>query len=108
MKWSVHVGDSFTDVPRSHPFYRKIETLFHNGVTLGCTATTYCLSDKVPRVNMAIFIARAIAGGAGFLPDRGVVNGDPVRLSRSRAARRSFPTWPRRIPPVRRSTTWRP
>ncbi len=77
MKWTVHIGDSFTDVPRSYPFYRKIETLFHNGVTLGCTATTYCLADKVPRVNMAIFIARAIAGGAGFLPDRGVVNGTP-------------------------------
>lgn len=77
MKWSIHVGDSFTDVPRTYPFYRKVETLFHNGVTLGCTATTYCLNDSVPRVNMAIFIARAIAGGAGFLPGKGVVNGAP-------------------------------
>jgi hypothetical protein len=77
MKWTLHIGDSFTDVPRSHPFYRKIETLFHNGVTLGCTATQFCLADKVPRVNMAIFIARAIAGGAGFLPTVGSVNGTP-------------------------------
>jgi hypothetical protein len=81
MRWSLHVGDSFTDVPRSHPFYRKIETLFHNGVTLGCTATQYCLGDKVPRANMAIFIGRAIAGGAGFLPTQGVVNGTPYQCS---------------------------
>ena len=77
MKWTLHVGDSFTDVPRSYPFYRKIETLFHNGVTVGCTATTYCLGDKVPRASMAIFIGRAIAGGAGFLPDRGVIGATP-------------------------------
>ncbi len=77
MQWTLHVGDSFTDVPRSYPFYRTIETLFHNGVTLGCTATTFCLSDPVPRINMAIFIARAIAGGAGNLPDRGQVAGNP-------------------------------
>ncbi|HTO75190.1 MAG TPA: hypothetical protein VMQ61_03860 [Thermoanaerobaculia bacterium] len=77
MQWTLHVGDSFTDVPRSYPFYRTIETLFHNGVTLGCTATTFCLSDPVPRINMAIFIARAIAGGAGNLPDRGQIAGQP-------------------------------
>ena len=77
MLWTLHVGDSFTDVPRSYPFYRAVETLFHNGVTLGCTATTFCLFDPVPRINMAIFIARAIAGGAGNLPDRGQVSGAP-------------------------------
>jgi hypothetical protein len=77
MRWTLHVGDSFTDVPRSYPFYRKIETVLHNGVTVGCTATQYCLLDKVPRANMAIFIGRAIAGGAGFLPDRGVAGGAP-------------------------------
>jgi hypothetical protein len=77
MQWTLHVGDSFTDVPRSYPFYKAIETLFHNGVTLGCTATTFCLFDPVPRINMAIFIGRAIAGGAGNLPDRGQVAGAP-------------------------------
>ena len=77
MQWTLHVGNSFTDVPRSYPFYRAIETLFHNGVTLGCTATAFCLSDPVPRINMAIFIARAIAGGAGNLPDRGQAAGAP-------------------------------
>ena len=34
--WTVHVGDSFTDVPRSEPFYKKIETMLHLGITAGC------------------------------------------------------------------------
>ena len=25
--WKLHLGDSFTDVPRTQPFYAKIETL---------------------------------------------------------------------------------
>ena len=29
--WKLHLGDSFTDVPRAQPFYRKIETLLHTG-----------------------------------------------------------------------------
>ena len=36
------MGDSFADVPRTHPFYKPIETLFHNGVTTGCTQKDYC------------------------------------------------------------------
>ena len=35
--WTLHVGDSFTDVPRSHVFYSVIERILHNGVTTGCT-----------------------------------------------------------------------
>ena len=34
--WTLHLGDSFSDVPRSHLFYKKIETIFHNEITLGC------------------------------------------------------------------------
>ena len=34
--WKIHLGDSFNDVPRSQPFYAKIETLLHNGITSGC------------------------------------------------------------------------
>ena len=34
------------DVPRSQPFYKKIETLLHNGITTGCTATQYCPGDR--------------------------------------------------------------
>jgi hypothetical protein len=74
--WTLHLGDSFTDVPRSDPFYKKIETIFHNKITVGCTATAYCPTDKVPRSQMAIFIARAVAGGAS-LPTSGTVGVQP-------------------------------
>ena len=63
--WTLHVGDSFTDVPRSEPFYKKIETMLHHGITTGCTATTYCPGTPVPRDQMAIFVAKAMAGGGG-------------------------------------------
>ena len=36
-EWSLHVGDSFTDVPTTNAFYRFIETLLHHGVTGGCS-----------------------------------------------------------------------
>ena len=74
-QWKLHVGDSFTDVPRSQLFYRKIETVFHNAITVGCTATTYCPDDQVPRDQMAIFIARGIAGGGANVPVSGSVGG---------------------------------
>ena len=54
--WSVHVGGSFTDVPRPNPFYRFIETLLHRGVTGGCTATAYCPSGATTRDAMAVFV----------------------------------------------------
>ena len=37
-RWTLHVGDSFTDVPRASPFYRFVETLLHRGITGGCGA----------------------------------------------------------------------
>jgi S-layer homology domain len=66
--WTMHVGDSFADVPRSQPFYKKIETLLHTGITAGCTATTYCPGATVERDAMAIFIARALAGDGQLIP----------------------------------------
>ena len=75
--WTLHVGESFTDVPKTQPFYRKIETLLHSGITAGCTATNYCPGDDVSRAQMAIFLARAIAGGAANIPISGSVNGNP-------------------------------
>ena len=74
-RWLLHVGDSFTDVPRSHPFYKKVETLFHSGITAGCTATAYCPGDVVSRGQMAIFIARGIAGSGPNVPAAGIVGG---------------------------------
>jgi hypothetical protein len=57
--WSVHVGESFTDVPRSDPFYRFIETMLHLGITGGCSATEYCRASTTTRDAMAVFILRA-------------------------------------------------
>jgi CSLREA domain-containing protein len=62
--WTVHVGGSFADVPKTQPFYAKIETLLHAGITVGCTAGTYCPGQTVSRAEMAIFIARGLARGA--------------------------------------------
>ncbi len=72
-KWLLHVGDSFGDVPRDHPFYAKIEALFHNGVTSGCATGSFCPDDSVPRSQMAIFIANALARGGGNVPASGIV-----------------------------------
>jgi hypothetical protein len=61
--WTLHVGESFADVPPAHPFYRFIETLLHVGVTAGCTATTYCPDGSTTREQMAVFLLRAREGG---------------------------------------------
>jgi hypothetical protein len=73
--WKLHLGDSFTDVPRNQPFYARIEALLHNNITAGCTATTYCPTDTVNRGAMAIFIAKALAGGGPNIPVTGDVSG---------------------------------
>ena len=75
--WILHVGDSFSDVPRSQPFYKKIETMLHTGITSGCTPTTYCPGDVVTRDQMSIFIAKGIARAAPLIPKAGSVSGHP-------------------------------
>ena len=46
--WTLHIGDSFTDVPASNAFYRFIETILHKSVTGGCTHD-HLLPDRRPR-----------------------------------------------------------
>jgi hypothetical protein len=65
--WALHVGRSFTDVPLANSFYRFIETLLHNGVTGGCTTTTYCPSTATTRDQMSVFVLVA-KEGAGYAP----------------------------------------
>jgi streptogramin lyase len=65
--WTLHVGDSFTDVPRTSPFYRHIEALFHNLVTAGCGGANFCPSADVTRGQMAVFLLRA-RYGLNFVP----------------------------------------
>ncbi len=69
--WALHVGGSFTDVPATNPFYRKIETLLHEGITAGCTATEYCPSETVNRGQMSLFVARAMTGHPVAIPQQG-------------------------------------
>ncbi|HET8644759.1 MAG TPA: S-layer homology domain-containing protein, partial [Vicinamibacteria bacterium] len=61
VKWTVHVGETFLDVPRSSPYARYVETLVHRGVTAGCVAhgEIYCPTAPVTRADMAVVIAGA-------------------------------------------------
>ncbi len=74
--WTLHVGESFTDVPASQLFYRAIESVLHGGITAGCTATTYCPGDQVTRSQMSLFLARGVAGGGFAIPNSGQVGGN--------------------------------
>ena len=81
--WTLHVGDSFGDVPRSQPFYKKIETLLHHGITSGCAGQLYCPTDPVPRDQMAIFIAKGISGAGALVPTTGFVGAQAYDCSAS-------------------------
>lgn len=62
--WSLHLGDSFTDVPRTRGFYPFVETLVHRGVTGGCAADRYCPDAPIARQEMAVFLRVAREGAA--------------------------------------------
>jgi hypothetical protein len=76
-RWPLHLGESFSDVPRTNPFYARIEALLHHGVTSGCGAGAYCPEDAVPRSQMAIFLANALARGGARVPSSGVAGTAP-------------------------------
>ena len=65
--WTLHIGDSFTDVLPSSPFYRFVETILHKNVTGGCTATAYCPGSPTTRDQMAVFVLVA-KEPAGYVP----------------------------------------
>jgi hypothetical protein len=65
--WTLHVGDSFTDVPATNPFYRFIETIVHHSVTGGCSATAYCPISSTTREQMAVFVLVS-KEGASYSP----------------------------------------
>lgn len=76
--WRVHVGNSFADVPATHPFYKTIETLLHHGVTRGCSGEAYCPGSTLTRSELAILLARAL-NGEDSVPASGSVGGLPFR-----------------------------
>ena len=65
--WTVHLGESFGDVPRSNKNYRFIETLLHQGVTGGCAPGLFCPSAAMTREQMAVFVL-ASKYGPGWAP----------------------------------------
>ena len=71
--WRVHMGRSFWDVESTHWAYSFIETLLHNGVTTGTdpAARHYDPGLTVPRDQMAVFLARVLAGGDAAVPASG-------------------------------------
>jgi hypothetical protein len=48
----------FTDVPPSSPFFPFIQKLADLGLTHGCTATTYCPTSPVLRMDASVLIVR--------------------------------------------------
>lgn len=52
----------FTDVPANHPYFKYIQKMRDQGITVGCTATTYCPDGLVSRGQMAAFLVRARLG----------------------------------------------
>ncbi len=64
---TVHIGESFADVPVTNPFYAFVENLFHNEVTGGCAGGGYCPGNIVTRAQMAVFLMKS-RWGAGFIP----------------------------------------
>jgi hypothetical protein len=65
--WTLHIGDSFSDVPRSNGFYRFVETVLHRGVTGGCGAAAYCPAAPTTREQMAVFVLVS-REPAGYVP----------------------------------------
>lgn len=60
----------FADVPIGHADRAWIEQLAKEGITQGCTATTYCPNSNVTREQMAIFLARTFALIPGTTPSK--------------------------------------
>jgi hypothetical protein len=65
--WTLHVGESFLDVPTSQQFYSFIEDIFHNGITIGCGGGNYCPDDSITRAQMSVFLLRG-KHGSSFVP----------------------------------------
>ncbi|HET9795946.1 MAG TPA: S-layer homology domain-containing protein [Thermoanaerobaculia bacterium] len=72
--WTLHMGGSFIDVPANTPYYPFVESIFHNGVTVGCAARYFCPNQGVLRDQMAAFLARGFAGSDAAVPATGTVN----------------------------------
>ena len=53
----------FADVPADSAFCPHVEFIRNAGVTLGCGGNLFCPNQNVTRLQMAVFLARALNGG---------------------------------------------
>ena len=67
----------FRDVPQDYPFHGAVEKIFRAGITVGCGSGDYCPHEVVSGAQIAIFLARALAGGGSKIPSSGTVDGAP-------------------------------
>jgi hypothetical protein len=71
--WTLHVGQSFSDVPVSDVSYPFVENIFHNGISAGCGGGNYCPASNVNRWQMAVLLATGMAGSGAAVPSSGTV-----------------------------------
>src|SRR5215213_1071720 len=59
----------FEDVPSSHVYWREIETIYTNGITVGCSISPrrFCPSSYLDRAQIAVFNLKANFG-SGYIP----------------------------------------
>lgn len=63
----------FTDVAPSSFYCKYVHYLASQGVTAGCTPTMFCPDGTMTRAQMAIFLARILAGGDSGVPSSGSI-----------------------------------
>ena len=70
--WTIHIGNSFSDVSTDvtvDPFYPSIETIFHKSVTAGCQdGTLFCPTDPTTRAQMAVFLLKSFLSSSYVPP----------------------------------------
>ncbi len=83
----IHVGSSFTDVPKTHWAYPLIESALHFGVAGSCGGINYCPQIQLTRGQIASWILTA-KHGPGYQPpacsEPGPFNDVPCTHSESR------------------------
>ncbi len=76
--WTLHIGNSFADVPPTRWAYSFIETMLHKNITSGCGNGNYCPGMGTSRWQMAVFLSTALAGNnvpvSGTVPGLGSYN----------------------------------
>ncbi len=72
--WTLHVGQSFADVPVSNGGYPFVENIFHNGITAGCGGGNYCPGSNTTRWQEAVLLSLAMVGSNGVVPAAGDVS----------------------------------